>query len=71
MPLRWRVNPLALLKEKGYPSTRIRAEKIMAQSTLTKLRAGGPVSWHDFETICRLTGKSPGKLIEFVKDEKE
>ena len=68
MPLHWRVNPLQLLKEHGYSTYRIRKENIFAQSTVMKLKNEQPISWSDFETICRLTGKSPGKLIEFIKD---
>lgn len=72
MPLEWRVDVLALLKEKGYSSYRIRQEKIFAQSTVQNLRDRAPViSWKDFETICRLTGKQPGKLLWYVEDEKD
>ena len=70
MPLRWRVNVLELLKASGYTTYRLRVDKIFSQSTIQNFRSGKPASWHDIETICRLTGKQPGKLIEYVSDKK-
>ena len=67
MPLQYRLNVLALLKEKGYNTTRLRREKLLSESTIQKLRGGEPVSWGEIEKICRLTGKQPGKLIEYVE----
>lgn len=67
MPLQWRVDVLALLKEKGYTTYKIRKEKLLNETTLQNLRHGNPVSWRDLETICRITDKQPGKLIEYVK----
>ena len=68
MPLVWRLNPLQLLKDCGYTTYRIREEKIFAQSTLAKLRHEEPIAWSELEKLCQLTGKSPGKLIAFVKN---
>ena len=69
MALEWRVDVLALLKQSGYSSYRIRKENILAQSTLTHLRNKEPIiSWKDLETICKLTHKQPGKLLIYVKD---
>lgn len=70
MPLQWRLNALELLKEHGYTTYRLRKEKIFSESSVQNLRYGKPTSWRDIETVCRLTGKQPGKLIEYVKDEK-
>lgn len=71
MPLQWRVNVTELLKEKGYSSYRIRKENVFNQSSLQNMRHQLPVSWKDIETICRITGKQPGKLLEYVPDPKE
>ena len=68
MPLQWRVDVTALLKERGYSSYRIRKENLFNQSSLQNLRHNLPCSWKDLETICRLTGKQPGKLIEYIPD---
>ena len=68
MPLVWRVNPLQLLKDNGYTTYRLRKENLFAQSTIGKFKYEQPVSWPELEKLCRLTGKNPGKLIEYVKE---
>jgi len=71
MPLRWRVNPLQLLKDSGYTTYRIRKENLFAQSTVGKLLKEEPISWQELEKVCKYTGKNPGKLIEYVEDRPE
>ena len=68
MPIRYKFDILAALKEKGYSSTRIRKERIMGQATLTQLRRGDLVSWMNIETICRLLKCQPGDLLEYVEE---
>lgn len=70
MPIRWRVDPIALMKEHGYSSYRIRKEKIFGQQTYSNLCALKPVSFDALSKICEITGKQPGKLIEFVPERK-
>ena len=67
MPLKFKIDVLASLKEKGYTTYRIRQEKILSESTVQKLRAGVGVSWDNLETICELLECQPGELIEFVE----
>ena len=38
MPLRYKIDVLAALKEKGYNTTKIRTEGLLSQSTLQKFR---------------------------------
>lgn len=71
MPLRYKIDILASLKEKGYSSTRIRNEKIMGQATLQQLRHGELVSWMNIETICRLLECQPGDLLVYLPEETE
>ena len=68
MPMQYKVDVVALLKEKGYNTNKIRKEKIMGESMLQKLRSGQMVSWATLETLCSLLDCQPGDLIEFVKD---
>lgn len=67
MPLKYKVDILASLKEKGYTTYRIRQEKILSESTVQKLRAGIGVSWDNLETLCDLLECQPADLIEFVE----
>lgn len=69
MGLRFKVDVLAALKEKGITTYQIRKEKLLSESTVQKLRAGIGVSWENLETLCRLLDCQPYDLIEYVKDE--
>lgn len=70
MPLTYKINVLQALKNKGYNTTRLRKEKILAESTTQKFRENKGVSWENIETICRLLECQPGDILEFVPDEK-
>ena len=66
MPLQYKVDVLAALKEKGYNTNRIRTEGLLSQSTLQKFRNGQGVSWENLETLCSLLECQPADLIEYV-----
>jgi putative transcriptional regulator len=68
MPLKYKIDVVASLKEKGYYPQRIRKEKILSESTMTKLRQNQPVSWENIETICRLLECQPGDILEYQED---
>lgn len=69
MPIKYKVNILAALRDAGYTQNRIRNEKLIGQSYLTQLRHGELVSWKTIETICALLDCQPGDLLEYVKEE--
>lgn len=69
MPLRYKIDILTALKEKGYNTNRIRTEGLLSQSTLQKFRQQQGVSWENLETLCRLLECQPGDLIEFQKED--
>lgn len=71
MALRYKLDVLAALKAAGFNSNKIRKEKILAESTLQKLRAGVVVSTGNIDTICRLLNCQPGDIIEYVPDADE
>ena len=68
MPLRYKIDVLNALKEKGYNTNKIRAEGLLSQSTLQKFRQQQGVSWENLETLCKLLECQPGDLIEFVNE---
>lgn len=70
MPLQYKGDVLAMLKEKGYNTNKIRVEGLFSQSTLQKFRNGQGVSWDNLETLCKLLGCQPGDLIEYAPDDK-
>ena len=69
MPMKYKVDVNAALKEAGYNTSTIRKEKIMGEAMLQKIRSGQMVSWATLETICDLLSCQPGDLIEYVKEE--
>ena len=69
MPLKFRMDVLAALKEKGYTTYRVRKDKLLSESTVQKLRNSLPVSWENIETLCQLLHCQPGDLMEYEDDE--
>lgn len=66
MPIVYKIDVLAALKESGYSSYRIRKERLLGEATLQRIREGELVSWENIATICRLLKCQPGDLVEFV-----
>lgn len=68
MPMQYKTDVIAALKEAGYNTSRIRKDKIMGEAMLQKIRSGQMVSWATLETVCDLLDCQPGDIIEFVRD---
>ena len=66
--LKYKIDVLATLKEKGYNTNKIRTEKIMGEAMLQKIRKGEMVSWSVFEKLCDLLDCQPADLIEYLKE---
>lgn len=69
--LRWKVDILDALREKGYIPHRLRLEKLFGEATIQKMRHGQLVSWAEFNRLCGLLDVQPGELLEYVEDVKE
>ena len=68
MPVTYKIDVLAKLKEAGYSTYRIRKDKLLGEATVQLLRDGEPVSWANIATICDLLNCQPGDIMEYVKD---
>ena len=66
MPITYKLDVLAALKNAGYNTNRIRKERIMGEATLQKFRLGEPVSWKNLEMLCSMLNCQPGDLLEYV-----
>ena len=64
--LKYKINILEALKEKGYTSYRIREDKIIGEAQLTKIRNGDIASKETLNTICKLLNCQPGDILEYV-----
>ena len=68
MALRYKIDVLVALKEKGFSTYQLRKDKLLSESTVQKLRAGIGVSWENIETLCRLLDCQPADLMEYIKE---
>lgn len=59
---------LALLKEKGYTTYRIRKEKIVGQATWSKIQNGGDIDTRTIAKLCDILNCQPGDILEYEKD---
>ena len=69
MALRYKMDVLTALKEKGFTTYQIRKEKLLSESTVQKLRAGIGVSWDNLDILCQMLDCQPGELIEHVRED--
>lgn len=65
MPIKYKVDVLAALKEKGYSSYKMRKEKVFGERTIQQLRNQEPVSWEVLSRICALLECQPGDILEY------
>ncbi|MDO4982169.1 MAG: helix-turn-helix domain-containing protein [Eubacteriales bacterium] len=69
MPIRYKIDIMAALKEKGYSSYKLRKEKLLGESTMTEIRKGQIVSLENLTRLCRLLDCQPGDILEYVKND--
>lgn len=68
MPIRYRTDILAALKDRGYTSYRLRTEKLLGERTIQQLRHGELVSWANLARVCEMLGCQPGDILEYEKE---
>ena len=69
MPIQYKIDILAALKEAGYNTTRLRKEKLLSEGMIQSLRENKYISLQNLSKICELLDCQPGDLIEYVKEE--
>ena len=67
----YRIDVLSALKEKGYNTSRLRKEKLLAESTLQTIREKEIVSYRNLDRLCALLECQPGDILEYVPEEAE
>ena len=70
MALRFKIDIIKALKEKGISTYIMRKEKILSESTIQKLREGKGIAWENIDTICKLLECQPGDILEYIPDYK-
>ena len=64
-------NILKQLADHGWTTYRLVKEKVLGNSTITRLRTGDPISTETVDTICRLCDCQPGDLMHYEPDKRE
>lgn len=66
MPIQYKVDILATLKEVGYNTSKLRKGKILSEGVIQALREGDYISLQSVAKICQLLNCQPGDLMEYV-----
>lgn len=69
--IKFKIDILKALAEKGYNTNRIRKERLISEGTLQRIRSnsGEPISTATLDTLCKLLKKQPAQLIEYINEE--
>lgn len=68
MPIKYKIDMLAALKDAGYNTTRLRREKLLSESTIQALRIGKMVSLENISRICSMLQCQPGDILEYEQE---
>lgn len=71
MPIIYKFDVLSALKEKGYNTSRLRKEKLLAEGVIQSLRENKYVALQNISKICALLECQPGDLLEYIPDPAE
>ena len=66
--VKYRVDVLEALKERGWSTYRLRREKVLAESVIQQIRRGDLVSQEKLARLCEMLYCQPGDLLEYVPD---
>lgn len=67
--IQYKIDVMKALKEKGFTSTQMRTNKILSESTMSKLRnKDTSITMKNLDVICKLLNCQPNDIIEYVPD---
>ena len=71
MGIKYRMDILKALKNKGYTSNRLRQEKIFGEGVIAKMRNNEMVSYAMLARVCYLLECQPGDLLQYTPDDSD
>lgn len=71
MPIRYKIDILAALKEAGYSTYKLRQMKLFGERNIQKIRKGEIVNADNLAKICELLHCQPGDIMEYREDQPE
>lgn len=69
--VKYKIDVVKALADRGYNSPRLRNEKIISQQTLQNLRHGGNINTTTLNAICLILRCQPSDVIEIVATDEE
>ena len=66
--IRYKIDIMESLKEKGYSSYKLRKDKIFGEATIQKFRNKEYINFDNLEKLCFLLECQPSDIIEYVKE---
>ena len=69
MPIVYKIDILQALKQKGFNTTTLRKERLLAEGTIQKLREKKPINWDNITRICEMLECQPGDILEYVEED--
>ena len=68
MPISYKIDILAALKDRGFTTYKIRKDRLLAESTVQALRRGELISLENIARICSMLQCQPGDILEYAED---
>lgn len=69
MAIRYKMDILAALKEKGYNTNRLRKERLLSEGVIQSLREDKYIALQNLSRICELLDCQPADLLEYIKED--
>lgn len=69
--LKYKIDAIKVLKEKGYNTNFIRKNKVFTEAQLQHIRNNHLLTHDALDKLCRILGCQPGDLLEWVPDPAE
>lgn len=66
--IKYKINIMDSLKNKGYTSYKLRKNKIFGEATMTKFRNKEYINFENLNILCSLLDCQPGDIIEYIPD---
>jgi len=66
--IKFKIDVMQALKEKGYNTSIIRNNKLLGENALQQIRQGGVPGIKSLNAICNMLKKQPGALLEWTPD---
>ena len=67
--LKYKIDVLTALKEKGYNTNILRKNKILGENSIQYIRQNKPVGTKALNILCALLQCQPGDILEYVPDD--